>query len=985
MKNLKKILIAICVCASLLVCCGVAALATDYTGTVEGLDAIVVELEAATTVKDMHSKLDAAAAYLNKTPVDPASDGYGDVMARLYAGYFTCVNKQLAVASAAADPVNAHKEMLLAEDIWDTLDVPAETDGYAAAVATYDETLVSVAGMLLSKIDANIETTLETAQNKPAINRLASVIDSTSLKGDGQTDAFNAIVAQFEVLNAAHEKAVAARYAELDNVNTLSDYDKEVFMSSDFNDAIVGITSNGASVGNSIFVANQNGTNHPMGVGEEADGNRYVYGRYTTGGNSYHYINLGGRDSSKGYVFEFEFSTMSALPDNGVKIEAGGFDHPTAGRFFPPYFLNISADGTIQDNTGKALVPKGIVVGEWVRIMVIFDPVEFTYSVYVEGQYMSTQTAKYTKGDVKDYVYDLSKGHFRVGTNTNKGEYAVDNLKFYSGTNYRDIDKFDVMTDDELFLYYTNYFSDDAKDLNGRNFSYSYVEEHIANYASVDEETGVYSYIGAAEDDTELQLAVDTFFGFDLEELLASVRTENLATFKLYVEEVMAIERSTETISTRNLKIAEINEFITTYQNLIDKDYDTDGDGQPDYRDYNSMLNQAKLELDYDNNAVLFTRYMTRYQMVSTVAALQRYYQRAYELVSQGLIDLELISNEDHPARANFEDLIEAYNIYLGAEAHINQLIKEEASKKIIICMSHISQYTTEEEWLANEEVMSKYIDMVKEEVLSRDENGECLYDEKYEGVREAVAFFNEAHGFFYAILQDRHVEYLTKVLDDISKTDAYIEKMGMIAMLERYLAGTEVDYEDERIVSLINDMETCRAELELREADYAKILIQNAVYFVNLVEYMRTSSTYLEQKAYFDEAELYYYNMDITVEGARDAAVIYEKYAARFEIIKTASEAFIEAVAVYEACETEDDKYAALVNCYYYAENAEATYAGVADAMNTYKAAYDAYMGYAEAVNAEVVASGNVVGSLRTNCGITEVIAIIIKKVFGK
>jgi hypothetical protein len=274
---------------------------------------------------------------------------------------------------------------------------------------------------------------------------------------------------------------------------------------------------------------------------------------------------------------------------------------------------------------------------------------------------------------------------------------------------------------------------------------------------------------------------------------------------------------------------------------------------------------------------------------------------------------------------------------------------------------------------------------MVKEEVLSRDENGECLYDEKYEGVREAVEFFNEAHGFFYAILQDRHVEYLTKVLDDISKTDAYIEKMGMIAMLERYLAGTEVDYEDERIVSLINDMDTCRSELELREADYVKILVQNAVYFVNLVEYMRTSSTYLEQKAYFDEAELYYHNMDITVEGARSAAAIYEEYALRFEAIKAASEAFVEAVAIYEACETEDDKYAALVNCYYYAQDAEATYAGVESAMNTYKAAYDAYMGYAEAVNAEVVASGNAVGSLRTNCGITEVIAIIIKKVFGK
>ena len=987
MKNLKKILIAISVCVSLPVCCGVAALATDYTGTVDELDAIVVELEEATTAKIMQEKLRAAAEYLEKSPVDPSSEGYGDVMARLYAGYFDCVSAQLGVVAADTDPSKTLKDMLLAEELWALLDVPADTVGYDEAAAEYDETLVVAAELLISEIDANIETTLETAKNKPAINRLASLLKNTSLKGESQADAFAAIREQFDVLNLAHENAVSARFAELDNVNTLADYDKEVFTNSDFSDASVGLTDNGKNVGGSLLVANKNGTVHPLGVGEEEDGNKYVYGKYTTGGNSYHYINLYGHDSSRGFVFELDFTTMDVLPDTGVKMEAGGFDHPTAGRIFPPYFFNISGEGAIQDNKGNVLVPNAIVAGEWISIMVIFDPAEFTYSVYVEGQYLSTQTAKYTdtgKG-VKDYVYDLTKGHFRIGTNTKVGEYAVDNLKFYSGTNYREVDKFSTMTEDELFLFYTNYFSDDTKDLNGRNISYSYVEEHISNYAVVDEETGVYSYVGAAENNVELQLAVDTFFGFDLEELLTHVRDNNLELFKSYVEEVMAIERSTDTISTRNFKIAEINTFITAYQDLINKEKDSDEDGEPDYRHYNAILSQAKRELDYDSNAVLFVRYMTRYQKVSTVSALERYYDRAKELVESGVIDLELIRDESHPARESFAELIAAYDVYLGAEDYIKQLIKREAAKKIVICIGHINEYTTVEEWLAHEEEMNKYLEMVKEEVLSRDENGELVYDEKYDGVREAVAFFDEAYGFFYARLQDNHVAYLTEILDKVAATDAYVEKMGMIAMLERYLANSEVNYEDARIVSLINDMDTCRAELELREVDYAKILVQNAVYFVNLVEYMRTAPTYVEQKKYFDEAELYFYNMDITVEGARAAAAIYEEYSARFELISISSEAFLEAVAVYTACETEEDKYAALVNCYYYAENAEMTYAGVSEAMAIYKAAYDAYMGYAEAVNNDIAAIGNAVGSLRSHCGITQVIAIIIKKVFGR
>jgi hypothetical protein len=257
-------------------------------------------------------------------------------------------------------------------------------------------------------------------------------------------------------------------------------------------------------------------------------------------------------------------------------------------------------------------------------------------------------------------------------------------------------------------------------------------------------------------------------------------------------------------------------------------------------------------------------------------------------------------------------------------------------------------------------------------------------YDPDFDGIKEAVEFFNECYAFFYAILQDEHVEHMESVLDRVSATDAYIEKMGMISSLDRYIQTNDVDYKDERIVKLINNLDTCKAELLLREADYAKLLVQNAVYFVNTVERMRTAQTYNEQRKYFDEAMLLYFYIDITVEGAARAVEIFDEYKINLDRIAESSVRFIEAVAVYKACETEDEKYEALVECYYNAQFVEMSYDGAEDAMAEYLEAYDAYMNYVNAVNAEVTDSGNAIGSLRSNCGITNIVAIIIKKLFG-
>ena len=91
----------------------------------------------------------------------------------------------------------------------------------------------------------------------------------------------------------------------------------------------------------------------------------------------------------------------------------------------------------------------------------------------------------------------------------------------------------------------------------------------------------------------------------------------------------------------------------------------------------------------------------------------------------------------------------------------------------------------------------------------------------------------------------------------------------------------------------------------------------------------------------------------------------------------------FLAAIEIYKSAETADDKYAALVECYYYVQFAEPTYEGVAEVMEIYQAAYDAHMNYANAVNSDIKETGHAVGSFRTNCKVTTIIAIIVKKIF--
>ena len=934
MKNLKKILIVLCVLTFLFAGCVIAVLAEDeYTGTLADYEALVAAAESAATADTKYEAVIAMSEYLANTPVDPV------------------------------------------------------TEGYDAVIDRADAAIVAAAELLLGKIDANIETTLKTASNKVAINKLNRVLSNCPLNGESVSLAD--VEAKLADLVAAHERAVAKNLAAVEESNSISDYDFPVYAKFDAESVAAHDVTKVETIGG--FTFNPKSTKNKLGVGQEANGNKYLYTSYQpsteTDNNTYFEFGLSAYSRDNGYVFEFDIMTLDNIPENDVNIEAGGFNMPD-GRGFPAYYLSIDKDGSFI--TGKApnseygnpqnVLPNAMVPGEWIHIAIVFNNADFTYTLIVEGEVLSTYTAKY-----KNTTFDLSKGVLRFSSKSESGSVAMDNFVFYSGSNYRTLDKFSTMTEDEQFVYYSNYLTDSSRDVNGRNVAYEMAAGLIKNYwIYTNVETGEGDYTDYAKANPELMSAVDAYLAFDFEELLSIARAENLASYVVLVNDLNAMDRSIENVSNRTNKLVEVENFALKYANLIDKDIDNDNNGEKDYAECSRIVETVRKEIDYDKNAEVFIRYMNRFSVVTALSAMQRYYDRAHALVIEGVIDIDLATNPDHEDRANFEEFVKAYETYLVSYDLIYDMVRKDNSSKIVACMGFIDGYTTEEEWMENYDEMNKYINIVKDSILVTEEDGTTLYDENYEGVAEAVEFFNVIYAFFYNVHQEMHISYISEILGLISSTEAYVEKMGMVSMIDRYVADNDLDYEDARIISLLNSLETVRSELQVREEDYGKILIQNSVYFVNIVEDMRTAETYPEQKKYYEKASLLYFNLDITVEGAANAVAIYDEYKAKLTMIEESSIGFLDSFNYYQACVDADERYAALVECYYNSQFAEMSYDGVTEAMEIFQDEYDSYMNYVNAVNEEIVAAGNVVGSLRTNCGVTPIIAIIIKKIYG-
>ncbi len=993
MKDIRKILTVLVICVAMALSFAVAAIASDgeYTGTVEKLTELVEKAETASTSADKNQAVNDIVDYY--VEVDPESDGYDDLIKRTVNVMLPLVEEDLAQVSASGKKPLEKIDIVAAADArLSIFPLDENAENVKTVYEKFDEAAVIAAKDMLTLVDENVTETGNVVENSAALNNLKNFINKHTTKLSDPEVAYSEIYEVLPALEAANEQAIADKYAELDEENILENYDFEKFEINDFNSHNVhNISESGKYIDKFSGVMNDTSA-QKFGIAEEANGNKYLYMSYSSSSldaannnNGYIHSDMSGYAMSNGIVIEFDLTTFTSLPDDIIKVEPGGVDTDN-GRDFPTPYFQIDSQGSIifpkNKSTGVGpitLAERVVVPGEWVHFILVLDPVNFTSSLYVNGVYLDTASMK-----IPGKTYNMNKMGLRFNITATDGQIAIDNVKFYDGLNYRDLDKLNNMNSEELFMYYTDYLNIDKQDINGKYSAYVKLGEMIGQYWSVNEETGEGSYIGEAVNNTEIQDAIASYLAFDYDAMVDDVKDGNLQRYKEMVLKLSAMARTAGNVSERVSLSNEINTFMLTYQELINKELDSNSDGITDFSEHQSIYRDLAKKAEYDKNADEFIRAVERFQIVSVVSSLERYYNKAKELVDGGLIDIDLGTDPDHPDRDNFEKFVKSYEIFLNAEGILKQKQREDTSYKIVRCMSIIIEYDTEAEWLENYELIDKYLNIAKNDVLGRDEKGNLLYDTEYEGIDEAIEYFNDTYEYFYNRLQQRHIEYLSGLLDDISATDAYIEKIGITFVIRRYFAVNDIDYTNSEIATILSNLDTCEEELKLREEDYAKILTQNSVYFINIVERMRTSSTYEEKKMYFDQASLYYFNSDSLVEGTAEAIEIYDKFKIELERNKEASDKFIEAVEIYKTVKDKDEQYAILVACYNYSQDVDLTYPGAKAAMNEYKTAYDEYVEYADLINGEIATTGNAVGSLRTNSGITNVISIIIKSIFG-
>ena len=807
--------------------------------------------------------------------------------------------------------------------------VDPQAEGYADAKARLDRQVIIVGNSYALECDVS----LGSARNVIKVNQLKAflkkftVSESTPGYDDFKYNCDSAIADQLKLeadTRLANEAKLDVSEYELPIMMNVQDYTTRKDM---------------PTIGNL--------SSNFLGIESNKDGdNAYLTIRYTVQSHTFGVYNI--TNNKNGFVIEFDFTTFGQIPPSGVRFENGSVTNSNNVLVYPHYF-DIDKNGNVIDGIGNTLITSAIVPGEWVHFALCYNPVSFTYSLYMNEQFLGEWTALVSGG-----TYSMSK--FRFGRNNNSGEFSIDNFTSYEGTGPRTHDRMESMSDSEKFLFYSAVFIDGTNKIATRNTAYQYASELIALF--YDEANQQY-----LTEDASVRAAVDKYLAFDYEELISVYKSENLKEYIALVNKLTAIARRMDNIGNRETAVSEIENFVKINEGMILTN--------DQYRAAELIVSDAADAIAKDKVIDQFVLKMQKFDRSTTLASMQRHYEAAKEFYNEGL-DLSVLDAE------GYESFKAAYASYVDAGERVAQATREFNSEKIVACVGLLAEFDTEEEWIANYDYINGYVLIVRNELRANN------YDPAFPGLEDAIAIFTPIDDYFYLDLQKQHIAFISAELERFRSTEAYIERLGICALITSYVERNDIDYTNEEIAVLLNTHQTYIGEVEIQKDDYHTVLTQNSAYFINLVNLMQTKSGYAEVKPIFDEAYEYYYALDAAAEGAREAIAIFDSYKEALALIESSSQQFIAAVALLDPDASADILYARLVVCCDYARYVDTGIDGVSEALEIYTEIYNDYNGIVSAANSDLSAAGVVVGSVRAFVGLSPIVAAIIKLIFG-
>ncbi|MBR3681269.1 MAG: hypothetical protein IKL79_04620 [Clostridia bacterium] len=706
--------------------------------------------------------------------------------------------------------------------------------------------------------------------------------------------------------------------------------------------------------------------------------------------HSYPYIDVNPRVQENNLVIDFDITCFGdAYPKMG--IEHSTVDKDGGGRA-QPRILEIQPDGSISPSFGSGNCQSGHKIteeenekvnsiklgfGEWTHITLVYESDTCFVSLYVDYEFI----CRYDTRPVGVSQYELKI--FRYGTANSDyqdGEVSIDNFVAYEGSYIRTPDLFENMTAPDKFIFYSGYAINTSAPNSDRVTAYKLAQNLVEKYYKdgefVPAELDGFSEEELAALNERLEMAVNSYNAFiadGYEELYTTYITNNLSEYGRLVQEFYDTQiRTLASLEDRRAALAVIDAFLKDCGDDILKSEDSD------FLDVKTAYDGIVAQITNDSNILTFIGAVEKFYAATKFSAevIQKHYNNI-QTVYQTITDNSVLNAE------GFEEYKNAYELYGAAAEILSQKLREKNSKVIVECIAFIDEYTTQEQWEANSDYINKYVLIVREIVKDRDENGELKYDESYEGVVEAVEFFAIVDEYFYGILQRQHADYINELLERYLAATGYVEKVGICAHIRAYIANADISLEHELVAPAVTRLAIYESELEQYRDDYNDVLTQNTTIFKNTVNLMSTAGGYAELLELYNKAQELYFAMNVGDESIARELAIFDEMTFTLEAMRAASNEFIVSVELLRAAVTEEEKYLALVECAFYAGNADTDYAGVTEAMEYYLSEYNAYNGVATAIISEIESMTNAaVASVRANCGVNEIIAVIVKKI---
>ncbi len=961
MKKLIKILIPICLVLALAVSVVFSAVASEYTGSVDELVSLVEAAEAASG-KDIDDALVEIADYLEEYPIEPGAGGLDAAMGRVYAVGIARVNEYVASVSGSDDRAAIDAALDAIAPLSVLFDIPEETEGYIECVMGYG----SVALARVRELVAEVDPSLGTAKNGIAVDRLNAFMKKHVVLELLGAD-YEQLLADVRSANDAHAKAVADSFDALCDKVSVGEYDYDILMDNNYSGAgdpkkLYGFTQRVGLDGRNTL---------EMSRGLDGD-NSYLLFSYYDAEHSYIRTDLPKYEG--GTVIEFDITTFDMLPEFGIEIGSSSAQASDGTRYNPGY-ANIK-NNNLLSRTGEVLLNNVITVGEWTHISMVFHQATGLIDYYVDYEYLGS--------------YDGTANHagshnmhcFRIGsvnsTDTDSeydGSFAVDNFKIYRGTSVRALYLLSSMSDEERFAFYCDYLAEKEEDVAGLKVAYDRASELINKYVS----NGIYTqyFLGlSAEAQSEVEEAVAIYNRFDYEPIYTAYTKENLDRLIGFADAIEAYSRGVGTIADRRKAYDAYSEFLRNYEKDIYKD---DGAFAATVERVTSLVSQIVA----DENISTFIKFVDRFYLAFNAKAMESHYNVCTEMwMALSAADRELMNSSE------YADFKAAYERYLDADEVLAAAKLEKVSYQIIDCVEFIKDYDTVEEWEdeANQAYINKYLVLIRD-FLREDENGELKYDPGIDGVSEAIACYKPINDYFFGLMQLDHVEVFEEQLARYAKTEAYIEKMGICAYLRSYITKNkyDIDMNNSDIKSCIGRLDIYESELLECKADYEELLEYNTEAFASTIKKMQSADGYAEMKAYYDEAVIYYYAMNVGDRSIAEQLAVFDEASVNLAKIEDASAAFVRAVTEYTLAKTEDDKFVALVICYENSLIASVDIDGVAEAKEEFDKAYSAYLAAITAANDEAAEAFGVISAQRANTEIAPVAGVVAGIVTGR